>query len=104
MKPLGTYGWAYGLFIFKDHDKLKTNFKNLKKNLGVKWTGSTVKVQLSSMETKENFFESDISLRYGSSTKKFHTDYFQCRYPSEHSVDGKKADFEMQVIHKSADY
>ena len=42
MQPIGSYGWAYGDTVPKDHDELETNFADLKEEVKVTWKVNTV--------------------------------------------------------------
>jgi hypothetical protein len=37
MKPIGSYGWAYGETVPKSHDNIALTFKDLKKLSKIEW-------------------------------------------------------------------
>lgn len=55
---IGSYGWAYGKTLPKDHDRIEKNYNDLKKGTTIQWDGKAKKVEFVEIEQKENYFVS----------------------------------------------
>lgn len=64
LDPIGSYGWAYGETIPKEHDKFEKQYRDIRKGTKVGWNESAMAVELHEVETLENFFKSNIALEH----------------------------------------
>jgi len=72
LDPIGSYGWAYGDAVPKSEDDVKPSYKDLTKELVVDWDDTTVKVDLHEVESRDNFFTSNIGeTKYEAATTKW---------------------------------
>ena len=99
MKPIGAYGWAYGLPISKDKDNVKATYTNLRNDVKIGWTKTAQKVYMDDLDQEGNWFESDLALEFGAPSKRFGAKQFHFHSPSEHTLNGKHYDMEMHIVH-----
>ena len=100
MEPIGSYGWAYGLPLSKDNDETEIRYSNILTPTSVKFDYSSLRVNLE--DNTGDFFNSNYAKEiYNATTTKFYPTHFKFRSPSEHTINGKHQDLEMQVFHKA---
>ena len=103
MQPIGSYGWAYGETVPRDHDAATKTYEDLTKSMEISWEGHALLVALDSTEQKKNYFTSDVAETiFGAATNKFNAIGFKFHHPSEHTINGKHSDLEMQVWHEAS--
>ena len=107
MQPIGSYGWAYGPPLPKDHDKTAKLYKDLRGDIEVVWATSFLKINFpKSLLEKENIgFSSQIAVdKYKATTTRFNANEFHFHTPSEHTVNGKHMDLELHTMHKAENW
>lgn len=103
MTPLGTYGYAYGTPQSTVDDAFDVQFADIYGNNGVTigWN-SGFYVELPPKESKINFFTSELAVtKIGANTTEFDGIAFNLHTPSEHAIDGRLYDLEMQVMYNA---
>lgn len=101
LKPLGSYGFAYGEWLPHESDYIKPVYNNIFKDLKMAWAKNTQKVKIHETEQKLNSFTSHLAeTLFGSKGNKFEALQLHFHTPSEHTIDGKHGDFEIHIVHK----
>ena len=73
MDPIGSYGWAYGQPLPKEHDNSQRSYSDFNKPTPITWsTNSIVKIFIEDEVQGDSFFVSSYGKTvYGSETDKF---------------------------------
>lgn len=105
MQPIGHYGRAYGKYLNIAKDLFNSEYTNVRKKVKVDWASQAVKVSLAEEVNANNFFKSDIAMtQYSAATNEFKANQFRFHHPSEHTVNGKYYDLEMQIYHDAKEF
>ena len=102
LQPLGSYGWAYGdIQPFAD-DKTEMQYTNPGYNrVESKWINNNLFFNLAPEDQRSNYFISDYAVtKYGATTNRFSPAFLVIKSPSEHIVNGKYQDLEIQIYHE----
>lgn len=99
MQPIGSYGWAYGETIPKIHDNSGKTFKDLKKLSVITSKDHSIGIDFHESDLEDNFFNSALGPKYfNTASDKFLNTHFKFKTESEHTVNGKHYDLEMQIF------
>lgn len=100
LKPSGSYGWAYGAPVPKEHDSVFKQYENIKKDVHLTWVGDTMKVKVHPSEKPKNYFTSKVAKElFGAVGDKFEIAQFHFHSPSEHTINGEHFDVEIHFVH-----
>lgn len=101
LKPLGSYGFAYGEWLPMALDNIKSSYQNIFKDIKLAWIHNTQKVKIHETEQASNAFESQLAESlFGAKGTRFEALQLHFHHPSEHTIDGKHADLEIHIVHK----
>ena len=99
LRPLGSYGLAYGKFTAMSEDNFQKSYKDVTDRTKINWDNHRVTVKLD--EQDHSWFKSDVAVsKFGATTNTFKATQFHIHMPSEHTINGINYDMELQIYHE----
>ena len=104
MKPLGTYGWAYGEALPFEKENLEIHYLNPKEGSEMFYERMNLKMAVDQFEDdaedKDSFIKTDFAVDiYGGQTNKFSPSSFHFHNPTEHTINGKYEEIAFHLVH-----
>ena len=75
-------------------------YTDLVSNIKIQWARTGIKVNLDDDKQRDNWFRSDLAdSLFNARSQQFTAKQFLFHTPSEHTINGKYYDLEMQIVH-----
>eukprot|EP00356_Strombidium_inclinatum_P003543 CAMPEP_0170485192 /NCGR_PEP_ID=MMETSP0208-20121228/4503_1 /TAXON_ID=197538 /ORGANISM="Strombidium inclinatum, Strain S3" /LENGTH=118 /DNA_ID=CAMNT_0010758761 /DNA_START=134 /DNA_END=490 /DNA_ORIENTATION=- len=105
MKPLGIYGWVYGVPVPREMENMVANYYDPRPSSEVYYEGKNYQMLLAALDPKYgagvmSTFSTDLVKNlYDSDLTRFMTYNFHLHHPAEFPIDGKHNDVGMHLVH-----